>query len=205
MKKLISLVLALALCVSLVLTASAESVYTKVFSKDDITSNTFHNGFVTALGCNEVNTLTLNDDGTYVYVKELHQEDENGSVLEATEEAPVVKITYTFTGTYTQDGDTVVLAFPTKVVFSENWGNLTAMGYFLNSEGEAAFEDGEITGTMVQCKEEEGHVPFDIFNGIFLNDSLATSDAAFDAEDYAETVTLSGDTFEYVVHNSDDD
>ena len=205
MKKLFSLVLALVLCASLLATASAESVYTKKYTLEQISQNTFHNGFVTALKANEVNTLTLNDDGTYVYVKELHQEDEAGNVIEATAEAPVLKVTYTFTGTYTKDGDTVVLAFPTNAKFSENWGNLAAMGYFLNSEGEANFADGEISGDNVKCKEEEGHVPFDIFPGVYVVDSLATSDASFDAEECTVTVTLNGDSFDYVIVNSDDD
>ena len=195
MKKLFALVLALALCATLAL-ASAESVYTKEFTTDEITSNTFHNGFVTALGGREVNTLTLRDDGTYVYVKEL---------LSGSEEDPGMKIIYTFTGTYTQDGDTVVLAFPTKVEFSENWGNLVDLGYFLNSEGAAVFENDEVSGDIVQCKEEESHVPFDIFPGVYVNDSLATSDAAFDAAECTVTVTLSGETFDYVIVNSDDD
>ena len=195
MKKLLALVLALALCATLAL-ASAESVYTKEFTTEELTSNTFHNGFVTALGGREVNTLTLKDDGTYVYVKEL---------LSGSEEDPGMKIIYTFTGTYTQDGDTVVLAFPTKVEFSENWGNLVDLGYFLNSEGAAVFENDEVSGDIVQCKEEESHVPFDIFPGVYVNDSLATSDAAFDAAECTVTVTLSGETFDYVIVNSDDD
>ena len=205
MKKLLSLILAVALCVSLLATASAEGVYTKKYTLEEITQNTFHNGFVTALGCVEVNTLTLNDDGTYVYVKELHQENEDGTVAEATEEAPVLLVTYTFTGAYTQDGDTVVLSFPTNVKFSENWGNLATMGYFLNSQGEANFVDGEITGDNVKCKEEEGHVPFDLFPGAFLVDSLVTSEAGFDADECTVTVTLNGDSFDYVIVNSDDD
>ena len=195
MKKLLALVLALALCATLAL-ASAESVYTKTFTTDELTSNTFHNGFVTALKAQEVNTLTLNDDGTYVYVKEL---------VSGNEADPGMKISYTFTGTYTQDGDTVVLAFPTNVKFSENWAGLVDMGYFRNSEGEAVFENGEISGDIVQCKEEESHVAFDIFPGAYVNDSLATSDAAFDAEECTVTVTLNGDTFDYVIVNSDDD
>ena len=116
-----------------------------------------------------------------------------------------MKIIYTFTGTYTQDGDTVVLAFPTKVEFSENWGNLVDLGYFLNSEGAAVFENDEVSGDIVQCKEEESHVPFDIFPGVYVNDSLATSDAAFYAAECTVTVTLSGETFDYVIVNSDDD
>ncbi len=205
MKKLLALVLALALCTSLLMTASAESVYTRKYSLEEITQNTFHNGFVTALGCVEVNTLTLNEDGTYVYVKELHQENEDGSVAVATEEAAVLLVTYTFTGAYTQEGDTVVLSFPANAKFSENWGNLATMGYFLNSEGEASFADGEITGDNVKCKEEEGHVPFDIFPGAYLVDSLVTSESDFDAEDCTVTVTLNGDSFDYVIVNSDDD
>ena len=205
MKKLFSLILAVILCASLLATASAESVYTKKFTLEEITQNTFHNGFVTALGAVEVNTLTLHEDGTYIYVKELHQENENGDVAAATEEAPVLLVTYTFTGVYAQDGDTVVLSFPTHVKFSENWGNLAAMGYFLNSEGEADFADDEITGDNVKCKEEEGHVPFDIFPGVFVVDSLVTSEAGFDAEECTVTVTLNGDSFDYVIVNSDDD
>ena len=202
MKKLLALVLAK------FKTTDNETIATIEIPKDtleEITQNTFHNGFVTALGAVEVNTLTLKDDGTYEYVKELHQENEDGTVKEATEEAPVLLVTYTFTGTYTQDGDTVVLAFPTNVKFSENWGNLAAMGYFLNSEGEANFADDEITGDNVKCKEEEGHVPFDLFPGVFLVDSLATSEAGFDAEECTVTITLNGDSFDYVIVNSDDD
>lgn len=195
MKKLFALMLALALCAALV-SASAGSVYTKEFTTEEITQNTFHNGFVTALGAREINTLTLNDDGSYEYVKEL---------LSGSEEDPGMKISYTFTGTYTQDGDTVILAFPASVKFSENWGNLVDMGYFLNSEGEAVFADDEISGDIVQCKEEESHVPFDIFPGIFVNDSLVTSESDFDAEDCTVTITLNGDTFDYVIVNSDDD
>ena len=144
MKKLLALILSVVLCASLTL-ASAESVYVKEFTTDELTSNTFHNGFVTALGAKEVNTLTLKDDGTYVYVKEL---------VSGSEEDPGMKVSYTFNGTYTQDGDTVVLAFPAGVKFSENWGNLVDLGYFRNSEGAAAFENGEISGDNVQGRRE---------------------------------------------------
>ena len=205
MKKLLSLILAVALCVSLLAAASAEGAYVKKYTLEEITQNTFHNGFVTALGAVEVNALQLNDDGTYLYVKELHQENEQGEKIEPTEDAPVLLVAYAFTGTYTKDGDTVVLSFPTNVKFTENWGNLATMGYFLNSQGEANFVDGEITGDNVKCKEEEGHVPFDLFPGAFLVDSLVTSEAGFDAEECTVTITLNGDSFDYVIVNSDDD
>ena len=199
MKKLLTLAVAAIMILTLAV-ASAETTYVKSYTLEEITSNTFHNGFVTALGATETNTLTLNDDGSYVYVKALFTPAEDGTVAEGG-----VDISYTFEGTYTQDGDSVVLAFPTKCDWSENWGNLADMGYFLNGEGAAEWADDEATGDMVQCKEDEGHVPFDIFPGAYLNDSFATSEAGFEAEECVVTLTLSGDSFEYVIHNSDDD
>lgn len=199
MKKFAAFFLALVLCVTCV-SALAEGTYTLHYTAEEILQNTFHNGFLTAVGCNEVNTLTLNDDGTYLYVKELHVEDETGAVV--TEGA--ICITYTFTGTYTQDGDQVVLAFPTAVEFSENWGMLADAGYFQNDAGTAAFADGEFSGDTVNCKEAESHNPFDIFPGAFVNDALVMGES-FDAESNTVTITLTGDSFEYVVHNSDDD
>lgn len=197
MKKILALVLAAIMLMSV---ACAETTLVKNYTLDEITSNTFHNGFVTALGAVEGNTLVLKDDGTYVYTKELHNVAEDGTVLQ-----DAILITYTFTGTYTQDGDTVVLAFPTACDWSENWGNLADMGYFKNGAGTAVWADDEATGDMVQCKEEEGHVPFDIFPGAFVLDTLVTSEAGFDAEEWTVTITVNGDSFDYVIVNSDDD
>ena len=204
MKKFAALFLSIVLCAALCVTAFADTTYVKHFTLEEITQNTFHNGFVTALGGNEVNTLTLNDDGTYVYTKEIHQEAEDGTVVEGTEEAPAMLLTYVFTGTYTKDGDTVVLAFPTAVKFSENWGGLALSGYFLNSEGEATLTDGVFEGDIVQCKEAESHNPFDLFPGVYMVDALVVGDG-FDADANAVTVTLNGDSFDYVIVNSDDD
>ncbi|OLA21927.1 MAG: hypothetical protein BHW29_09665 [Faecalibacterium sp. CAG:74_58_120] len=69
MKKILALVLAAIMLMSV---ACAETTLVKNYTLDEITSNTFHNGFVTALGAVEGNTLVLKDDGTYVYTKELH-------------------------------------------------------------------------------------------------------------------------------------
>ena len=197
MKKILALVLAAIMLMSV---ASAETTLVKNYTLDEITSNTFHNGFVTAVGGNETNTLVLNDDGTYTYTKKLYAVDEEGN-----EKEDGVHIVYTFTGTYTQDGDTVVLAFPTACDWSEDWASLAASGYFMNGAGSAVWADDEATGDMVQCKEEEGHVPFDIFPGAFVLDTLVTSEAGFDAEECTVTITVNGDTFEYVIVNSDDD
>ncbi len=102
MKKLLSIALSLCLLLSVAL---ADVTLTKVYTTEDLVSNTFHNGFVTAIGMTGENTVVLKDDGTYEYTKRLLQTAEDGTVT--------ADIVYTFTGTYTQDGDTVVLQFPT--------------------------------------------------------------------------------------------
>ena len=183
MKKLFSIALALCLLLSVAL---ADVTLTKVYKTEDLVSNTFHNGFVTAIGMTGENTVVLKDDGTYEYTKRLMQTAEDGTVT--------ADIVYTFTGTYTKDGDTVVLMFPTAGTASENWGSLAG-----------SFADSDYAADVVQCKEAESHLIADLFEGPYLLDNLTTSDAAFDAEECTVTITISGDTFDYVITNSDDD
>jgi hypothetical protein len=192
MKKLLSIALSLCLLLSVAL---ADVTLTKVYKTEDLVSNTFHNGFVTAIGMTGENTVVLKDDGTYEYTKRLMQTAEDGTVA--------ADLVYTFTGTYTKDGDTVVLMFPTAGTASENWGPL-AGSYFQNTEN-ASFADSDYAAGVVQCKEAESHLIADLFEGPYLLDSLTTSDAAFDAEECTVTITVSGDTFDYVITNSDDD
>ena len=97
MKKLLSIALSLCLLLSVAL---ADVTLTKVYKTEDLVSNTFHNGFVTAIGMTGENTVVLKDDGTYEYTKRLMQTAEDGTVT--------ADLVYTFTGTYTKDGDTVV-------------------------------------------------------------------------------------------------
>ena len=130
MKKLLSIALSLCLLLSVAL---ADVTLTKVYKTEDLVSNTFHNGFVTAIGMTGENTVVLKDDGTYEYTKRLMQTAEDGTVA--------ADLVYTFTGTYTKDGDTVVLMFPTAGTASENWGPL-AGSYFQNTEN-ASFADSD--------------------------------------------------------------
>ena len=192
MKKLLSIALSLCLLLSVAL---ADVTLTKVYKTEDLVSNTFHNGFVTAIGMTGENTVVLKDDGTYEYTKRLMKTAEDGTVA--------ADLVYTFTGTYTKDGDTVVLMFPTAGTASENWGPL-AGSYFQNTEN-ASFADSDYAAGVVQCKEAESHLIADLFEGPYLLDSLTTSDAAFDAEECTVTIPISGDTFDYVITNSDDD
>ena len=191
MKKLLSIALSLCLLLSVAL---ADVTLTKVYKTEDLVSNTFHNGFVTAIGMTGENTVVLKDAGTNEYTKRLMQTAEDGTVT--------ADLVYTFTGTYTKDGDTVVLMFPTAGTASENWGPL-AGSYFQNTEN-ASFADSDYAAGVVQCKEAESNLIADLFEGPYLLDNLTTSDAVIDAEECTVTITVSGDTFDYVITNSDD-
>ena len=203
-KKIIALAIVAVMCVCALASCGAKTLdgtYTCKFTKDDITSNTFHNGFVTALGANEVNTIAFSPDGTYTYVKELHTEDESGNVVAPADGGMALLITYTFTGTYSVNGENAVLDFPTKVEWNENWGPLGG-SYFINNSGTST----GVGGSKVQCKEDEGHEPFDIFVNPYVQDYLTTSESGFSADNTKVTVTVGSDnTFTYVIANSDDD
>ena len=66
MKKIIALVLSLVM-MSLCCAALAESTYTCTFDLEALAGVTDMNGFVVAMPNSEINTITLKDDGTYVY------------------------------------------------------------------------------------------------------------------------------------------
>ena len=211
MKKVLTVVLSVLLCASMAIACasvpkSLDGTFTCTFSKDDITSNTFHNGFVTALGANEVNTITFSPDGTYSYVKELHTEDDSGSVVSPDNGGMAILITYTYTGTYSMNGNNAVLDFPQSCTFSENWGPLGG-SYFTNSSGTYTWNGTFGDGDLVNCKEDETHNPMDIFVNSFVQDYLTTSESGFSAENTKVTVTpdTAANTFTYVIVNTDDD
>ena len=212
MKKIFALALVAVMLLAVLAGCAPKTLsgtFTITYTKEDITSNTFHNGFVTALGANGVNTIVFNEDGTYVYTKELHTEDENGAVIDPNVNPMSILITYTYYGTYTRDGEKAVLNFPTKCDFSENWGALSSpeVAMLKNTSGSYTFENGTGSGDIVQCKEEESHVPVDIFVGPYVLDSLTTSEEGFDASKCTVTVTLDQEagTFTYVIINTDDE
>lgn len=216
MKKTFSIILTIAMlcCVALAGCSNEpqtiSGTYTITHAAEAIASNTFHNGYVTAMGASEVNTIEFSEDGTYIYTKELHTVAEDGTVVDpqnAAEGQLSILVTYTYYGTYTMDGGNAILSFPTKCDFSENWGTLADMGMFLNSSGSYTYENGNGSGDIVKCKEEESHNPMDIFVGPYVLDSLTTSESGFDAANCTVTVTLNQDTntFTYVIVNTDDE
>lgn len=193
MKKFVALLCALVL--TLCSFALAEGTYTHHFTAEELAGNTEMNGFVSASAMTELNTLVLKDDGTYEYTKKLGNLDENGEVQNFTYEGTEMTgacLIYTFTGSYTQDGENVTLNVPDDCVFSEAWGALTELGYMSDSEGVAS------EGARVVNYEGTDFDPMDCFAGPYYK---------FTGHDTPVNVVVAEDgTFSYAeVVNSDDE
>lgn len=126
--------------------------YTYIIASDKLAGKTAHNGFISAIGVVGVNALTLNEDGTYVYKKQVANFDEKGAIKEGG-----VNIEYTFTGSYTADGKKVTLESPEDCEFSEDWGDLSTQGYLASTSGTAS------KGDMVVPKDDEKYDPLNCF------------------------------------------
>ena len=193
MKKFAALILALVLALAAV-SALAESTYIHNFAAEELAGTTDMNGFVSALALTERNTVVLKDDGTYEYTKLMAYINEAGEVIEVENENGTMRfeIRYTYTGTYTQDGDQVTLNVPDECVFSEDWGVLVAGGYMKNSEGKAS------EGARVVNYEGTDFDPMDNFGSQVYK---------FVGHDAPVSITVNADgTFNYnAVASSDDD
>lgn len=133
--------------------------YEITLAPDELAGQTSHNGFLSSFAAEQVNTLELKDDGTYEYTKEVHPTGE------AVETAGDFKITYTFTGEYTNEDDVVTLAAPKDCEFDEKWGTLVDAGFFQNSKGSAS------NGDIVESKEDEFKEPLNLFLTPYYLDS----------------------------------
>ena len=194
MKKIVTLLLALVLTTACC-AALADSTYTIFFPAEELAGTTEMNGFVSAMGMTELNTLILKDDGTYELTKLLGTLDEAHEVVGFEAEGtpvPGVEVCYVYTGAYTQDGDQVTLNIPDECVFSENWSVLVDSGYMSNSAGTAS------NGDRVVNYEGTDFDPMDNFGGPVYK---------FYGHDTAINVTVNADgTYTYnAVASSDDD
>lgn len=110
--------------------SSVAGTYTMTMSFNEFAEKSNHSGYLAYSGSeqttSQTNTLELKADGTYSLTK--HMEDTG----------MLIKVEYTFTGSYTADGDTVTLNAAEKCTFSEDWGNLS--GYIENTEGKDSTE-----------------------------------------------------------------
>ena len=145
MKKLLLLLLCLTviLCLSgcstsgsrLVQSQASEATFptqlqfTQGFGKEDtLKNNTVHGNRVSAffksrdVDIAQTNTLTLNDGSTYTLEKSMHSDPETG-----------LNLTYCFSGTYSENGDTLELSAASDGKASIAWGPL--QGSFKTEEG----------------------------------------------------------------------
>ena len=169
--------------------ASDKSVageYTIFYSTEELGGNTAHNGFVTGLGLSQKNTVTLNEDNTYEYTKELSVFND-----EQMSEDNSVDVVYTFNGDYESEGDKVTLSAPSDVTFDENWAILSESGHLASTKGTSK--------DKVVPKEGEEYNPLDAFLTPYYSYS-ATNDSTV-----VITVNQSDNTFEYNEAVSSDD
>lgn len=137
MKKILLLCLTVILCLSgcstsgsrLVQSQASEATFptqlqfTQEFGKEDtLKNNTVHGNRVSAffksrdVDITQTNTLTLNGDNTYTLEKSMHSDPENG-----------LNLTYCFSGTYSENGDTLELSAASDGKASIAWGRCRAV------------------------------------------------------------------------------
>lgn len=162
--------------------------YKYQISPEQLEGQTSHNGFISALGASQINTLVLNDDGTYEYTKQIVVLNDSGKV-----DSNGINLTHKFTGKYTSEDFVVTLESPEDNEFDENWASLSETGYLLNSSGKAS------AGDLVQVKEDEFHKPLDLFLTEYYLDS--------EKHDSSVVVTVDKETstFTYNETKSSDD
>ena len=155
---------------------------------------TDNNGFVSGVGFNEKNVLTLKDGGSYEYVKamgSLNADTDVLAVIAGSAEKPEYFLYYVYTGSYAKEGDQVTLNIADECVFSEDWGALVGLGYMKNSEGAAS------NGDRVSNYEGTDYDPMDNFS---------TPVYKFGGHDTPVSVTIKADgTYTYNAAASSDD
>ncbi len=153
---------------------SFSDVYYGAFCPDEIAQST--DGMV--------NTVTLNDDGTYVYTKSWSfngKSEVDPEIYGVSEVESNATVTYTYYGDWTNDGNTVTLNMCTKMDYYEDWYD-------------NGFIDFDCSGTGVTDKTTQnvtGCVIFDTFDGMYLNTYYITNQAQ-------QIVISSNGTFTYV-------
>lgn len=141
-----------------------EGTYTCTFEIKDVAGNTDYGQKTEGVKMSTVNTLVLNDDGTYEYTKLIGTLDEEGNPEKYKSGGKVYgtfELRYVFTGEYTREGCQVTLEPPMDCSFTENWGNLTDGAGMMNGSGKAS--DGDRVHSMEGLDED----PLDYFEGFF--------------------------------------
>lgn len=145
-------------------TAAGKNLYTCTFEAKDVSGNTDYGQKTEGVKLSAVNTLVLNDDGTYEYTKLTGTLDEEGNPYKYKSGGKVYgtfEMRYVFTGTYTQEEQKVTLEPPDDCTFTENWGNLAGSAGMVNSSGTAS------AGDRVHSMEGMDEDPLDYFEGFY--------------------------------------
>ncbi len=172
--------------------------YTLKVSPADLQHNIDAGAFLIMEGSDSYieDTLTLNEDGSYVLVKSWDSGTPAAESLagmgytEADADNVRGSATYTYYGTYTDEGGKVVtLGTPTSIDIVETWGaGYTALGYLQNVDVKGVTD----TSTVYNyCNA------FNSFQGQYVNTVLGGS--------AAQQVKLSGSSFSFVEVVEDDD
>lgn len=168
---------------------SVIGTYTLKIAKEDVSGNSSNNGFISAMGASQINTIVLNDDKSYEYTKEVAVFDETGKA----DNSPV-KLTYKFTGKYSNQDNVVTLEVPKDCEFDEKWGQIQELGYLNNTSGKAS------NGDKVTSLNGESNDPLDYFlTKYYVNNNKHDSSVVV-------TVDKGNSSFSYnEVANSDDE
>lgn len=142
--------------------AKVNGTYTMELSTEECAGNLYVAGFMDSVQASQTNTLVL-ENGNYTLTKQLNTPAEITSA-EAGTFSPNVKVVFTFTGTYTMDGDVVVLSKAADCEFDANYGIFVDMGAgLLSDSGKAS------NGDMVNCFGTWDDDPLDFFPGEYFN------------------------------------
>lgn len=141
--------------------SAVNGTYTMNLTAEQCAGNLYVAGFMDSVQASQTNTLVL-EDGNYTLTKQLDTPAEIASE-ETGAFAPNVKVVFTFTGTYTMDGDVVVLSKAADCEFDANYGIFVEMGAgLLNDSGKAS------NGDMVNCFGTWDDDPLDFFPGEYF-------------------------------------
>lgn len=141
--------------------SDVNGTYTMELTAEQCAGNLYVAGFMDSCQASQTNTLVL-ENGNYTLTKHVVTPEELQSEDGAF--APNVDVTFTFTGTYTTDGDAVVLAPAADCEFEANYGVFVDLGAgLLNDSGKAS------NGDMVNCFGSWDDDPLDFFPGEYFN------------------------------------
>ena len=146
--------------------SAVNGTYTMELSAEQCAGNLYASGFMDSLQASETNTLVLTD-GNYTLTKHVKTPETITSTDPTTGESttitPGIDIKCVFTGTYTLDGEVIVLSKAADCEFDAKYGIYVTLGLgFTDSKGKAS--DGDMFKGYGTWEDD----PLDMFPGEFI-------------------------------------